>query len=99
VPRETPSPIDLPEPPLEVEGLGWAFRVVAVATLLLLFTNAVSLRDWIDDLPPGPLQARASDLAGSWLDLTRTLGVGVPRDALHDAWKRAEIARFPDQKG
>src|SRR4051812_20931525 len=45
--RETPSPIDLPEPEMEEDGLGWTSAVIIVTALFLLATNAVSLRDWV----------------------------------------------------
>jgi hypothetical protein len=95
MPQHTPSPLDLPEPELE-EGsaLGWTTGVILVASLLLLLTNAVSLRDWIDDQPQGPVQAQAAELADQWVEISRRIGFGVPRDALHTQWKRAEGARF-----
>ena len=96
MPHETPSPLDLPEPDLEDgSGLGWTSGVIAVAALLLLLTNAVSLRDWINEQPPGPLQARASALADGWVAFTDGIGWGKPRAMLHEQWKRAEEARFP----
>lgn len=94
MPQETPSPIDLPAPPLEQNGLGWATGVLAIASLLLLCANAQSLSDWIEDQPPSALQAQASELAGTWLDAMKTIGIARPRDALHTVWKRAEAARF-----
>ncbi len=95
MPRETPSPLDLPEPDPETEGvLGWATGVILVAGLVLLLTNAVSLRDWIDEQTPSPVQAQAAGLADQWVELSRQIGLGVPRDALHTQWKRAEAARF-----
>jgi hypothetical protein len=97
MPHETPSPIDLSEPELEENGLGWAFGVILIASLFLLFANAESLRDWVDDQPPSPLQAQAAEYADQWVDLTEGLGVGLPRKALHELWKRAEAARFLGQ--
>ncbi len=94
MPRETPSPIDLPEAPLDTPGLGWTALVIACAALVLLVANAVSLRDWIDDLPPSPAQAQASALAGDWVALTETSLIGRPRAWLHAQWKSAEAARF-----
>jgi hypothetical protein len=95
MPQETPSPLDLPEPEWEPESaLGWASGVIVVATLVLLLANAVSLRDWIDDQPPSPFQAQAAEIADQWVGISRQIGFGVPRDALHRQWKRAEGARF-----
>jgi len=97
--KETPSPLDLPEPELEPESaLGWATGLIAIASLFLLLTNAVSLRDWIDDQPPSPLQAQAAAVADQWVAISRAIGVALPRDALHHVWKRAEGARFVDHK-
>ncbi|WP_116089871.1 hypothetical protein [Sphingomonas crusticola] len=90
----TPSPIDLPEREMEEGGLVWTFAVIIIASLFLLATNGVSLRDWIDDQPPGPLQARAAALADQWVDFTEAVGIAIPREAMHTQWKRAEEARF-----
>lgn len=95
MPQETPSPIDLPEPELERAGVGWTFGVIAIASLFLVFANASSLRDWIDDQPPSPAQQRAAEYADQWVDMTESFGIGLPRKAMHDQWKRAEQARFP----
>ena len=95
MPLDTPSPIDLPEPELEEAGLGWTFGVIMIASLFLLFTNAASLRDWIDDQPPSPLQQQAAEYADQWVATTEGFGIGLPRKAMHDQWKRAEQARFP----
>ena len=94
MPQETPSPIDLPEPELEEAGLGWTFGVIAIASLFLLFANASSLRDWIDDQPPSQAQQRAAEYADQWVETTESFGIGLPRKAMHDQWKRAEEARF-----
>jgi len=89
-----PSPIDLDAPEMEADGLGWTFGVMLVAALFLLFANAGSLRDWIDDQPPGPVQAQAAALADQWVEVTEAMGIGLPRQALRNQWKRAEGARF-----
>lgn len=96
MPQETPSPLDLPVQLLEEGGsLGWASGTIAVASLVLLLTNAASIADWIDDRPPGPWQARCSAMADGWVSLTDQIGLGAPRAALHQRWKRAEASRFP----
>ena len=92
--KHAPSPIDLPAPEIAGDGLGWTSVVIVITALFLLATNAVSLRDWIDDQPPGPVQAQASVLADQWLGLTERIGLAGPRDYLHTQWKRAEAARF-----
>jgi len=94
MPQETPSPIDLPEPELEEAGLGWTFGVIAIASLFLLFANASSLRDWIDDQSPSQAQQQAAEYADQWVETTESFGIGLPRKAMHDQWKRAEEARF-----
>ena len=95
MPYETPSPIDLPEPELDEPGLGWTFGVIAIASLFLLFANASSLRDWIDDQPPSPAQQQAAEYADQWVETTESFGIGLPHKAMHDQWKRVEQARFP----
>jgi len=94
VPRETPSPIDLPAEPVDAPGLGWTAGVMAIAVLFLLALNAVSLRDWAADLTPSPAQARLAEATESWLGFTEAVGVGKPRAWLHDQWKKAENAHF-----
>ena len=95
MPHDTPSPIDLPEPELDEAGLGWSFGVVLIASLFLLCANAVSLRDWIDDQPPSSAQQQAAEWADEWVDTSEGLGIGLPRKAMHDQWKRVEEKRFP----
>lgn len=97
MPRETPSPIDLPAKPVEAPGLGWTGGAIAIATLVLFATNAVSLRDWAADLTPSPAQARLAEATEGWLAFTDAVGVGRPRAWLHDLWKKAENARFDGQ--
>ena len=101
MPNDTPSPIDLPEPELEESGLGWAFGVILIASLFLLFANAASLRDWIEDQHPSPVQARAAEYADQWVATTEGLGIGLPRKAMHTRWKQVEETRFArtTQKG
>jgi len=94
MPRETPSPIDLSEEPLEAPGLGWTFGAIVIAALLLLATNAVALRDWVEEQTPGPVQAQAATAAEQWVQLTDAIGIGRPRAWLHNLWKRIEAARF-----
>lgn len=94
MPRETPSPIDLPAAPLEEAGLGWTSVAIAVAALFLLATNAVALRDWAEELTPGPAQARFAAATERWVEITDAAGAGAARAWLHARWKVAEAARF-----
>ena len=94
MPRETPSPIDLPAEPLDRPGLGWTAVTVAVATLVLLATNAVALRDWAEDLTPSPAQAQLSAATEQWAAITDRIGLGAARGWLHDRWKAIEGTRF-----
>ena len=94
MPRETPSPIDLPAEPLEEPGLCWTIGWITIASLFLLAFNAVSLRDWANDLTPSPAQASVAEAAQSWLDLTDAIGVAKPRAWIHARWKQAEAWRF-----
>jgi len=94
MPRETPSPIDLPDVPVDAPGLGWTGAAIGIAAVFLLATNAVSLRDWAADLTPGPVQAQLAEATEGWLAFTDAVGVGRPRARLHDWWKKAENARF-----
>ncbi|NIJ06931.1 hypothetical protein FHS31_000513 [Sphingomonas vulcanisoli] len=97
MPRETPSPIDLPAEPIWMPGLGWTSGVLALASLVLLACNAVSLRDWAESLTPGPNQARFAEITEQWADLTDRAGIGLARAWLHARWKAAEAARFGGQ--
>jgi len=94
MPRETPSPIDLPDEPLERPGLLWTGATIAIAALLLFVMNAVALRDWIEEQAPSPVQAQAAALAEQWVTITDDIGLGRPRAWLHDLWKKAEGATF-----
>lgn len=100
--EEMQSPVDLPGPErIGGRPLGWTTTVIAIASLLLLATNAVALDDWIDDMAPSPAQAQAAAISGQWRALTDGVGLGAPRAWLHQYWKRAEAARFggpPDQR-
>ena len=73
-------------------------RMKRLATsLFLLATNAISLREWIDEQTPGPRQAQLAALAERWDAFTLSIGLGLPRAVLHREWKAAEAARFGHQ--
>jgi hypothetical protein len=93
---EFESPVDLPPGPQSVDGsLGWTTGVIAIATLILFLMNGFSLRDWTEQLPPGPRQAAFAASAERWQAATDQIGLGMPRAALHRVWKTAQAARFP----
>ena len=96
--HEFESPVDLGGGPAEDgHALRWVTIVIATASLFLLVANAVSIRQWIDEQTPGPLQARAQAIAMAWEAFTDRIGVGKPRAALHEEWKAAQAARFGKQ--
>jgi hypothetical protein len=89
------SPVDLDDETDESEGdLLWSTATIVIAALILLLTNAVSLSDWVEDMPPSQIQSQAAEVAAKWRDTTDQLGLAAPRARLHDLWKRAETARF-----
>jgi hypothetical protein len=96
--EEFESPVDLPADEPGRHGLGWTTVTIAVASVFLLATNAFSLRGWIDEQSPGPLQARLADAATAWEDATASIGLGAPRAAVHRAWKAAQAARIKGEE-
>ena len=97
-PHELASPVDLPgEPIAEARPLAYATVAIAVATLVLLCTNAGALAGWVDAMPPSALQQRASLAANGWSAAMDAVGLGRPRAALHAGWKRAQAARFGNE--
>jgi hypothetical protein len=91
---EFESPVDLPRDASGKRPLGWTTLTIFVAGLLLLVTNAFSLKGWIDEQPASPLQAKLAGWAGEWQDATGSLGLGTPRAEIHKLWKESEAARF-----
>jgi hypothetical protein len=92
---ETLFPVDIPgEDPPGAHPLRWTSVALAVASLFLLLTNAVSIRDWTNDLSPSPAQARLAGVAERWVVITDSMGLGSPRAALHARWKQAEAVKF-----
>lgn len=92
---EFDSPVDLKSRFFGMHHpLRWTTLTIATASLFLLATNARSLRDWVDEQAPGPLQAQAAELAASWESLTTDAGLGTPRVVLKEGWKTAQAARF-----
>lgn len=101
--HEFESPVDLTRDAAGRHPLLWSSITIAVASLFLLATNAITLRGWIDEQPPSPIQAQLAEIAGQWEGMTDSIGLGVPRALLHRHWKAAEAARFkrgtePDQR-
>jgi hypothetical protein len=95
--HEFESPVDLPTGEPLRHPLRWTTSIMVIASLFLLATNAISLREWVDEQAPGPRQAQLAALAERWDALTLSIGLGVPRAALHREWKAAEAARFGNQ--
>lgn len=91
----TLSPVDLPEPaqPLP-DGLRWTMTVIAIAALVLVLFNAGSLRSWADALKPTPVNDRIVVAADAWYDVTATIGLNRPADALRAGWEKVQQARF-----
>ena len=95
--HEFDSPVDLAGGTGgDAHPLRWATIVIATASLFLFATNAIAIRQWIDEQTPGPIQARVQALAMSWEAFTMEIGVGRPRAALHAQWKAAQAARFDE---
>lgn len=96
----TTSPVDLPEPavPLPHDGLKWATTVVAVACAFLLLFNAHALRGWAYELSPTDTTAKVVAATESWYDLTASIGLNRPVDALHHWWRGNMNLRFPGQE-
>jgi hypothetical protein len=89
------SPVDLPEPPVPLpHGLGWATRVIAWASLVLLLLNAHALRSWSCQLPPGAASAQVVNAAESWYDLVGQAGLNRPVETMHAWWQAARELRF-----
>jgi hypothetical protein len=95
--HEFESPVDLASGESQRHPLRWTTSIIAITSLFLLATNAISLREWIDEQTPGPRQAQLAALAERWDAFTLSIGLGLPRAALHREWKAAEAARFGDQ--
>lgn len=92
---EFDSPVDLKSRFFGMHHpLRWTTLTIMTASLFLLATNARSLRDWIDEQPPGPVQAQVANLAERWEGLTAGVGLGVPRAVLKTGWNKAQAARF-----
>jgi len=96
--HELSSPVDLPGEPIEgSDPLGWTVITIGVAALVLLFANAGTLSAWVDEKPPTPFQQQVSEQANRWTALMDMAGVTTPRRTLHEAWKRAQAARFGEE--
>ena len=92
--HEFESPVDLPKEGARKRALGWITVTIFTASLFLLVTNAFALKEWVDEQPASPFQAKLAAWATEWQDATDALGLGTPRTAVHRAWREAEAARF-----
>ena len=91
---ETMSPVDLPGAPEDGQPLRWTSLAIALAALILLFSNAATIDDWAKELPPSAAAEQVTQVTGRWSAFTDRLGLGMPRALLHAQWKRAETAKF-----
>lgn len=99
MPAAQQFPVDLPGRLIGQEhALGWTGTILAIATLSLAVTNAVSIDSWSADLPPSAGVARIVDNADRWRAAMDRAGLGTPRATLHRAWKHLEEARWPGQQ-
>ena len=90
------SPVDIDaadEWARDEPALGLAAGAILVATVFLGLTNAVSIRDWVDEQTPSPRQAALTVLADDWLATTTAIGLATPRRVMHERWKAAQGAR------
>lgn len=91
-------PVDLPDaPPPEPHALRWTVSIIAMVALGLLATNAVSLAEWVTELPPSENVVRLMSVTDAWRAWTDRTGLSAPRAAAHKVWKQAEDARFLGQ--
>lgn len=91
---EFESPVDLPRDGVGKRPLGWTTLTIFIASIVLLVTNAFTIRSWVDEQPTSPIQARLASWAGEWEAATDSLGLGRPRAELHALWKEGQAARF-----
>jgi hypothetical protein len=97
---ETLSPVDLPGDPAEDgHALRWASIAIAVAAAFLLLTNAVTIDEWANDLPPSAAAARLTEATAPWASVTERAGLATPRAAVHRLWKRGEALSFAGGEG
>lgn len=91
----TLSPVDLPEPaePLP-HPLAWTATVILVASLVLALLNAGAIRGWAYELKPTAFNQRIVAAAEGWYDLTATIGLNHPVEAMRGWWQKAQKARF-----
>lgn len=91
------SPVDLPAEPIEGgHPLLWTSITIIVAALILLATNAFTIRAWANELEPSETQAKLVEIATVWQDWTDSAGLGAPRAAMNALWKKAQAARFAE---
>ncbi len=90
------SPIDLPASAVrETGGLGWAFGVVVISSLILPLVNAHALANWADQLPVEPRTAPIVAAADAWQARARDLGLTVVVDRTATMAAAARKTRWP----
>lgn len=89
------SPVDLPDPPVPLpDGLGWATKVIAWASLVLVLLNAHAIQSWSYQLPPGAASAQVVNAAEAWYDLAGQAGLNRPVETMHAWWQMGRDLRF-----
>jgi hypothetical protein len=74
----------------------WTTSTLLVATVMLLFLNAASLRTWASTLPPDWTTETLRQLAQVWTDRIAIAGFDAPRNAIHEAYEAQKAARWGD---
>jgi hypothetical protein len=77
---------------------GAIFALTLIAALTTACLSAPGLATWADALPDSAAARLASSAAHALADATTRLGLSRPADALHNAIRRAEAARFTQQQ-
>jgi hypothetical protein len=84
------SPVDLPEPTTPLpRPLRWTVTVIATAALFLALFNGGAIRGWAYELKPTAFSQRVVAAAEAWYDVTASVGLDRPVEAMRGWWKAA----------